>query len=33
MDVKGTGCEDVDWIHLTSHMVQWYALVNRVMDL
>jgi hypothetical protein len=31
MDLKETGCEDVDWIHLTQDTVQWLALANTVM--
>jgi hypothetical protein len=25
-------CEDVGWIHLAQHKVQWQALVNSVMS-
>lgn len=32
MDIKGTGCEDVDYIQLAQKTVQWRALVNRVMN-
>jgi len=27
------GCEIVNWIHLTQVRVQWWALVNMVMNL
>jgi hypothetical protein len=33
MDLKETGCEDVDWIHLAQDRVQWWVLVNVVMSL
>jgi len=33
MDIKGIGCEDVDWIHLAEDRVQWQSLVNMVMNL
>jgi hypothetical protein len=33
MDLKGTGCEDVDWIHLLVRWVQWWAVVNLIMNL
>jgi hypothetical protein len=28
-----TGCEGVEWIRLNQDMVQWWALVNTVMNL
>jgi hypothetical protein len=28
MDLKETGSEDVDWIHLAKDMDQWRTLVN-----
>jgi len=28
VDLKGTGCEGVAWIHLALDRVQWRALVN-----
>jgi hypothetical protein len=33
MDIKGIGCEDVDWIHLAEGRVQWQSFVNMVMNL
>jgi len=30
LNLKEVGCEDVDWIHLAQHNVQWRALVNWV---
>jgi hypothetical protein len=30
---KGTGCENVDWIHLAQDRVQWLVLVITVMNL
>jgi len=33
MDVKLIRCEDVDWIHVAQHRVQWQAVVNTVMIL
>jgi hypothetical protein len=33
MYLKGIGCEDVDWNHLTQVRDQWRALVNMVMNL
>jgi hypothetical protein len=33
MDLRETGWEDVDWIHLVQDRDQWQALVNTVMDL
>jgi hypothetical protein len=33
MDLKETGGEDVDWIHLSQEMVQWKAFMNMVMNL
>jgi hypothetical protein len=32
-DLKGTGCEDVDWPNLAQNRVQWQTLVNTVMYL
>jgi hypothetical protein len=31
MDLKKTGWEIVDWIHLTQYRYQWRALKNTVM--
>jgi hypothetical protein len=31
--VKETGCEVVDWIHVAQDRVQWWAVVNRVMNI
>jgi hypothetical protein len=25
MNIKGTGCEDVDWIYMTRDVVDWCA--------
>jgi hypothetical protein len=33
MDLKGTGYEGVDWIHLDQEGVHWWAVVNTVMNL
>jgi len=33
MDLKGTGYEGADWIHLAQDIVQWRALVNMVTNL
>jgi hypothetical protein len=33
MDLAEIGSEDVDWINLIHGMVQWQALVKRVMNL
>jgi hypothetical protein len=33
MDHEGTGCEIVDWIHLAYIRIQWWALLNLVMNL
>jgi hypothetical protein len=32
-DVRKTGWEDVDWIHLAQDRDQWQVLVNTVMNL
>jgi len=32
LDLRDTGGECVDWIHLTLDMEQWRALVNTVMN-
>jgi hypothetical protein len=31
MDLRETGCEVVDWIHLAEYRDQWQALMNTVM--
>jgi len=33
MNLRETGCEGVDWIHLARDRGQWWALVNTVMGL
>jgi hypothetical protein len=33
LDFKVVGCKDVDWIHLVQDRIQWWALVNMVMNL
>jgi hypothetical protein len=33
MDLKETGWENAEWIHLTQDRVQRWALLNMVMDL
>jgi len=33
MDLRETGWEGVDWIHLVRDRDQWPAFVNTVMDL
>jgi hypothetical protein len=33
MDLKETGWEGVDWIHVAQDMVQWRAVENTVMIL
>jgi hypothetical protein len=33
MDLKETGFEDMDWIHLARDRDTWWALVNTVMNL
>jgi hypothetical protein len=33
IDIKESGWEGVDWIHLAQDRDQWQALVNIVMDL
>jgi hypothetical protein len=32
-DLKETGWEDVDWIHLVQDRDQWQAFVNTIMNL
>jgi hypothetical protein len=32
-DLRETGCEFVDWIHLAQDRDQWWAVVNIVMSL
>jgi len=31
--VRGTGCEDVDWVHVSQVGNLWQALVKTVMNL
>jgi hypothetical protein len=33
MDLRETGCENVDWIHLTLDRDSSWALMNTVMNL
>jgi hypothetical protein len=33
MDLKETGCEDVDWILLSEDRVQWWVLVKTIINL
>jgi len=33
MDLREIVWEGVDWIHLAQNRVQWWALVNMVMNL
>jgi hypothetical protein len=33
MELKEIKCKGVDWIHLAQDMIQWQALVNKVMKL
>jgi hypothetical protein len=33
MDLRETGWEDVDWMHLTQDRGQWWPLVNTVTNL
>jgi hypothetical protein len=33
MDLKETGCEDVNWIHLAQDRNQWRDVVNTIMNL
>jgi hypothetical protein len=30
IDIKETGCADMDWIHLAKFRAQWQALANTV---
>jgi hypothetical protein len=32
MDLKETGFEDVDWVHLAEDRDRWRALVNTIMS-
>jgi hypothetical protein len=32
MDLKETGCDDVDWFHMAQHMVQWWNIVYTVIN-
>jgi hypothetical protein len=33
MDLRDTGWEDVDWIHVAQDRDQWHALVNMIINL
>jgi hypothetical protein len=33
MEIKETGCEDVDWIQLDQDREQWWNLMNTIMKL
>jgi hypothetical protein len=33
MDLRETGLEDVDWIHMAQDKDQWWAVVNTIMNL
>jgi hypothetical protein len=33
IDLKGTMCEDVDWIHLVQCSVQWWFVVSSIMNI
>jgi hypothetical protein len=33
MDLEEIGREDVDWVHLTQDRGQWWALVNKIMNI
>jgi len=33
MDLRKTGWEGVDWIHLAQYMDQWRALVNTITNI
>jgi hypothetical protein len=33
LDVRETGWDSVDWIHLTQDRNQWWALMNTVMNI
>jgi hypothetical protein len=32
MDLKEVVYDGVDWIHLSQHRVQWWAVVNKLMN-
>jgi hypothetical protein len=32
MDVRETGWEDMDWIHLTQNRDQWRVIVNTIIN-
>jgi hypothetical protein len=32
-DLKNTGCENMDWIHLAPHRDRWCSLVDMIMNL
>jgi len=33
MGLKGTVCEDVDWMHMTQNRDHWWVPVNTVLNL
>jgi hypothetical protein len=33
MDLRGTGCNDVDWIGVTQNRDQWKVLVNTIKNI
>jgi len=33
IDLRETGCEDEDWMHLTQDIDQWWAVMNTAMNL
>jgi hypothetical protein len=33
MDLNGTGCKGMDWVHPAQDRVQWRALSNTAMNL
>jgi hypothetical protein len=32
-NLRETGCEHMDWIQLAQHVIQWWLLVNIMMNL
>jgi hypothetical protein len=33
MCLKGTGCEVINWVYPAQDRIQWWAMVNTVMNL